>query len=150
MKPPEKKQFVNPDIYYQTYDKSTKGFSKEKYSTYGEARKIVNEDRQVCKAKGIKSDLSVSWYGNPKKQDQIMGQLIKEYHSSGKVVEEPYVVMFQQTKEYQILPKAELTLALSLKKPYADHGPMEPIEKLVKRYQGLDLLDKSSFKASDY
>jgi hypothetical protein len=150
MKPPENRHFVNPDIFYQTYDKSSKGFSKEKYSTYGEARKIVDEDRQACDQKGIESVLSVTWFEDPKKHYKIMGELIKSYQKSDELVEDPVVVMVHQTKEYRILAASEATPALWLKKPYATYGPMEPIEKLVKRYQGLDLLEKSSFKASDY
>jgi hypothetical protein len=46
-----------------------------------------------------------------------MGGLIKDYHKSGRVVEEPTIVMFQQSKEYQILPAAELTPAFWLKRP---------------------------------
>jgi hypothetical protein len=61
MKSPENRRFVNLDVYYQTYNESTKGFSKEKYFTCDEARKIVDEDRKACQAKGIESDLSVNW-----------------------------------------------------------------------------------------
>jgi len=150
MKKPQAKQFINPDIYYQTYSSSTREFSKEHYPTYGEARKIVDEDRQACDQKGIESILSVTWFEDPKKHYKIMGELIRSYHKSGKLVEDPVVVMIHQTKEYQILPAAEDTPAHWLKNPYVNFGPMEPIEKLVKRYQGMDMLEKSSFKASDY
>ncbi len=150
MKQQENRQFVNLDVYYQIYNESTKGFSKEKYSTYAEARKIVDEDRQVCQQKGIESELSISWYEDPKKHYKIMGELIKSYHKSGMLVEDPVVVMVHRTKEYQILPASEDTPAHWLKNPYVNFGPMEPIEKLVKRYQGMDLLEKASFKTSDY
>jgi hypothetical protein len=150
MKSPKEERFINPGIYFQTYSSSTREFSKEKYATYDEARKIVDEDRIACEQKSIESDLSVSSYENPERHYKIVGELIKSYRNSGKVIQEAMVVRFQQTKEYQILPNAELTPALWLKKPYVTYGPVQDIEKVAKRYQGLNLLDKSSFKANEY
>jgi hypothetical protein len=48
------------------------------------------------------------------------------------VVEDPMVVMFEQTKEYQIQAKNELTPALWVEKPYVTYGELEMVEKMVK------------------
>jgi len=42
---------------------------------------------------------------------KIVGELIEEYRKSKRSVKDPIVVMFEQTKEYRIMPKEELTLA---------------------------------------
>ncbi len=40
--------------------------------------------------------------------------------------------MFEQAKEYQIMPKSELTPGLWVKKPYVTYGPVEMVEKMVR------------------
>ncbi len=51
MTQPQPKQFINPEVYFMTHSPLT-GFSKEHYTTYDEARKIVEEDRLRCEQKG--------------------------------------------------------------------------------------------------
>jgi hypothetical protein len=45
------------------------------------------------------------------------------------------VVMFEQTKEYQIMPKKELTPRLWVVKPYVTYGSLEMVENMVHVHQ---------------
>ncbi|MGD0818203.1 MAG: hypothetical protein ABR986_07365 [Methanomassiliicoccales archaeon] len=53
------------------------------------------------------------------------------------------VVMFEQTKEYRIRAKAELTQALWVKKPYVTYGELEMVENIVKMNR-MKLMDKAN------
>ena len=127
--PPQPKQFVNPDVYFMTHSSLT-GFSKEHYSTYDEARKIVEEDRINCEQNGIESDMFVAANVGDN-HFKIVGELIKDYRKSKRRAKDPMVVMFEQTKEYQIRPKSELTPALWVEKPYATFGELKIVESIV-------------------
>lgn len=52
------------------------------------------------------------------------------------------VVMFVQTKWYQIRPKAELTPALWVEKPYVTYGPLEMVEKMVWINRTKEIMEK--------
>ena len=119
---PNPKQFINPDVYFMTHSSLT-GLSKEHYTTYDEARKIVEDDRLRCEQIGIESDLYVAANVGDN-HFRIVGELIKDYRRSKRMVEDPMVVMFEQTKEYQIMPKRELTAALWVEKPYVTSRPV--------------------------
>ena len=53
----------------------------------------------------------------------------KTMGKSKRVVEDPMVVMFEQTKEYQIMSKSELPPALWVKGPFVTYGLLEMVEK---------------------
>jgi hypothetical protein len=148
MKSPENRQFVNLDVYFMTHS-STTGFSKEHYATYDEARKIVEEDRLRCESDGKESDVFVAANVGDN-HFKIVGELIEDYRKSGRAVEDLMVVMFEQTKEYQIMPKKELTPRLWVKKPYVTYGPLEMVESMVRTNRRMESVDKTSFKVNDY
>lgn len=102
-----------------------RGFSSEHYSTYDQARKIVDEHRMKCIAEGNESDLTVAAYIDPDEHRRIVGELIEDYRRSGREIEDPIVVMFNQTKLYSVFPRSELTQTLWLRQPYVMHGPLE-------------------------
>lgn len=129
--PNQPKQFINPDVYFMTHSSLT-GLSKEHYTTYDEARKIVEDDRLRCEQIGIESDLYVAANVGDN-HFRIVGELIKDYRRSKRMVEDPMVVMFEQTKEYQIMPKRELTAALWVEKPYVTYGPLEMMKRMVRK-----------------
>lgn len=116
--------FISQTIYFMTYSDSA-GFSAEHYSTYDQARKIVDEHRMKCIAEGNESDLTVAAYIDPDEHRRIVGELIEEYRRSGREIEYPMVVTFNQTKQYCILPRSDLTKTLWLRKPYVTHGPLD-------------------------
>ena len=115
------KQFINPDVYFMTHSPLT-GLSKDHYNTYDEAQKIVEEDRLRCEENGIESDLSVAANVGDN-HFKVVGELIEDYRNSKRRVKDPMVIMFEQTKEYQIIPKRELTPGLWVKTPYVTYGP---------------------------
>jgi hypothetical protein len=104
MTQPQSKHFINPDVYFMTHSALT-GFSKKHYTAYDEARKIVEEDRLRCEQNGIESDLFVAADVGDNHY-KIVGELIEDYRKSKRRVKDPMVVMFEQTKEYQIRPKS--------------------------------------------
>jgi hypothetical protein len=128
--PQPPKHFINPDVYFMTHSPLT-GLSKEHYTTYDEARKIVEEDRLNCEKNGIESDLTVA--GNVGEgHNKIVGELIEDYRKSRKKVKDPMVVMFEQSKEYMIMAKSELTPGLWREKPYVTYGSLEMVERMVR------------------
>jgi hypothetical protein len=84
-----------------------------------EARKIVEDDRLICEQNGMESDLFVAADVGVNHY-RIVGELIKDYRKSKRVVEDPMVVMFEQTKEYQIRAKKDLTPGLWVEKAICD------------------------------
>ncbi|WP_446787295.1 hypothetical protein [Macellibacteroides fermentans] len=115
--------FISQTIHFMTYSETT-GFSPEKYPTYDQARKIVEERRMKCIAEGYESDLTVAAYIDPEEHRRIVGELIEDYLRSGQEIEDPMVVMFNQTKRYTLLPRSVLTQDLWLQQPYVTHGPL--------------------------
>ena len=95
--------FISQTIHFMTYSETT-GFSPEKYPTYDQGRKIVEERRMKCIAEGNESDLTVAAYIDPEEHRRIVGELIEDYLRSGQEIEDPMVVMFNQTKRYKVLP----------------------------------------------
>lgn len=63
---------------------------------------------------------------------KIVGELIEDYRKSKKRVKNPMVVMFEQTKEYMIMAKKELTPGLWVEKPYVIFGEMRVVGKMVR------------------
>jgi hypothetical protein len=57
------------------------------------------------------------------------------------MVEDPMVVMFEQTKEYQILPKSDLTPGLWVERPYVTYGSLELVENMVWMNQRMESMD---------
>ena len=57
--------------------------------------------------------------------------------------------MFRQKIEYHILPKGELTPALSVEKPYVTIGELEMVENMVHFHQSKDLMDKPRFATNE-
>lgn len=96
----------------------------EHYPSYDQARRVVDEHRLMHAAEGIESDLTVAAHIDPEEHRRIVGELIEDYLSSGQVIEDPMVVMFNQTKRYTLLPRSELTQDLWLQQPYVTHGPL--------------------------
>jgi len=119
----DKVQLISQTIYYMTYSEIT-GFSPEHYTTYDRARKIVEEHRMNCLAEGKESDLTIAAHIDPAEHRRIVGELIEDYLRSGQEIEDPMVVMFNQTKRYTLLPRSELTQDLWLQQPYITHGPL--------------------------
>jgi hypothetical protein len=138
--PHHSKHFINPDVYFMTHSSST-GFSQEHYTTYDEARKIVEWDRLTCEQNGTESEMFVA-ANVGESHNRIVGELIEDYRKSKRVVQEPMVVMFEQTKEYQIMPKKELTAALWVEKPYVTYGELGMVE--------MNLRMELMYKASEY
>ena len=97
------KQFINPDVYFMTHS-SSRGFSKEHYDTYDEARKIVEEDRLKCEQNGQLNPIS-TWLLMSVITISDRWRTNKVLSGSKRVVENPMVVMFEQATEYQIIPK---------------------------------------------
>jgi len=128
--PQPPKHFINPDVYFMTHSPLT-GLSKEHYTTYDEARKIVEEDRLNCEKNGIESDLYVAANVGDN-HFKVVGELIEDYRKSRKKVKDPMVVMFEQSKEYMIMAKSELTPGLWVEKPYATYGKLEIVERMVR------------------
>lgn len=107
-----------------TYSEST-GFSMEHYPSYDQARKIVEEYHMKCIAEGNESDLTVAAYIDPEEHRRIVEDLIEDYLRSGQEIDEPMIVMFNQTKRYTVLPRSELTQTLWLRQPYVTHGSLD-------------------------
>jgi hypothetical protein len=62
---------------------------------------------------------------------QIVRELIKDYRRSKRVVEDPMVVMFEQTKDYQIRAKSELTPRSWVERPYVTYGKLEMVDMIL-------------------
>lgn len=62
---------------------------------------------------------------------KIVGELIGNYRKSKRRVEDSMDVMFEQTKEYRIMAKGELTPGLWVEKPYVTYGELEKLENMV-------------------
>lgn len=71
---------------------------------------------------------------------KVVGELIEDYRKSKKRVKNPMVVMFEQTKEYRIMAKSELTPGLWVEKPYVTFGELKQIEKMVRTNRRKDSL----------
>ena len=67
---------------------------------------------------------------------KVVGELIEDYRRSKRRVKDRMVVMFEQTKGYQICPKGELTPALWVQKPYVTYGSLEMVENMVRINRG--------------
>jgi hypothetical protein len=66
---------------------------------------------------------------------RIVGELIEDYQKSKRLIEDSMIVMFEQTKEYQIISKKELTSGLWVEKPYVTYGQLEMLENMVHVHQ---------------
>ena len=62
---------------------------------------------------------------------KIVGELIEDYQKS-KEGRRSMVVMFEQTKEYRIMPKRELTPALWVEKTYVTYGSLDMMKRMVR------------------
>ena len=112
---PKESRFINNDIYFMTHGTSV-GFSQERYSTYDEARKVVDEDCIACERNGIESELFMAANVGDD-HFKALAELIRHHHHSMRKVESPMVVLFHRRMEHQILPEATLTTSLWLKDP---------------------------------
>lgn len=116
--------FFSQTIYFMTYSEST-GFSTEHYSSYDQARTVVDEYRMKCIAEGKESDLTVAAHIDPDEHSQIVGDLIEDYRRSGQEIEEPMVVMFERTKEYRIVSNSTLSSDFWMRNPFIAFGRVQ-------------------------
>jgi hypothetical protein len=85
----------------------------------------VVKDREDCAKKGTKSDLSLLTHVNVEEHNRSIKNLIDAYHKSNRLIEDPMVVLFSQSKQYAIMPKEELTPVLWRERPYVVYGAVE-------------------------
>jgi hypothetical protein len=137
------------DIYF-TICGDSKGLSGKKFSTYSEAAKCMEEERESCKKRGNESRICIGTQVDHDSHFKKLRELVRSYRRSGREIEDPMVVLFQKTKKYGIVPDAELTPALYGKDPYVTYGSLEQIESMLGHLCLRELLDRSSFKANRY
>lgn len=98
--------------------------------TYNEAKEYLIKDHEDCEKKGTKSDQSLLTHVNVEKHYRSIRKLIDEYHMSNRLIEDPMIVLFSQSKQYAITSKEELTPALWVEKPYVVYGAVEQMERM--------------------
>jgi hypothetical protein len=115
---------IKEDIYFITRNGLDKT-SDQIHLTYDEAKEYLVRHREECQKNGIKSDLSLLTHVDVDQHYRSIRKLIDDYYKSNRLIEDPMVVLFSQSKQYAIMPNEELTPVLWRERPYVVYGAVE-------------------------